>query len=85
EWVTAIVADQGLGFAPEDVASTGGRHVGLGLLRERARLVGGALEVTSWRGAGTTLALRLPRMAASSGGIHVVHSTPAPYRDAQTG
>ncbi|HVS68231.1 MAG TPA: ATP-binding protein [Mycobacteriales bacterium] len=82
DWVTAIVADQGAGFAPEDVASTGGRHVGLGLLRERARLVGGALEVTSWRGAGTTLALRLPRMAAATG-IHVVHSTP--YRESQTG
>jgi hypothetical protein len=37
------------------------------LLRERARLVGGALEVTSWRGAGTTLALRLPRLSAATG------------------
>jgi signal transduction histidine kinase len=84
DWVTAIVADQGLGFAPEDVASTGGRHVGLGLLRERARLVGGALEVTSWRGAGTTLALRLPRVNTSTG-LHVVHGTPGTYRDSQTG
>jgi signal transduction histidine kinase len=84
DWVTAIVSDQGLGFAPEDVASTGGRHVGLGLLRERARLVGGALEVTSWRGAGTTLALRLPRMAAA-GGITVMNPTPASYRDSQAG
>jgi signal transduction histidine kinase len=67
EWVTAIVADQGPGFRPEDVTSEGGRHVGLGLLRERARLVGGVLEVTSWPGAGTMLALRLPRLAGATG------------------
>lgn len=82
KWVTAIVSDQGLGFALDDVTSTGGRHVGLGLLRERARLVGGAVEVTSWRGAGTTLALRLPRVAAATG-VTVVQASP--YRDSQTG
>ena len=38
-----------------------GRHVGLGLLRERARLSGGALDVDSTLGSGTTLRLRLPR------------------------
>jgi signal transduction histidine kinase len=81
-WVTAIVADQGGGFVPEEVSSTGGRHVGLGLLRERARLVGGALEITSWRGAGTTPALRLPRVAAATG-VTLVH--PSPYRDSQVG
>jgi signal transduction histidine kinase len=68
EWVTAIVADQGPGFSPEEVTSEGGRHVGLGLLRERARLVGGVLEITSWPGAGTTLALRLRRVASASTG-----------------
>jgi signal transduction histidine kinase len=66
EWVTAIVADQGPGFVLDEVTSEGGRHVGLGLLRERARLVGGAVEVTSWRGAGTTLALRLPRLPTAA-------------------
>jgi signal transduction histidine kinase len=69
DWVTAIVVDQGPGFSPEAVSSEGGRHVGLGLLRERARLVGGTLEVTSWRGAGTTLALRVPRVAVANGGV----------------
>jgi signal transduction histidine kinase len=83
-WVTAIVADQGAGFAPEAVTSEGGRHVGLGLLRERARLVGGSLDVTSWKGAGTTLALRLPRLSAATG---VTLATPAapPVVDEQTG
>ena len=35
--------------------------VELGLLRERARLSGGALEIDSRRGVGTVLTLRLPR------------------------
>ena len=83
-WVTAIVADQGLGFVPEAVTSEGGRHVGLGLLRERARLVGGSLDVTSWRGAGTTLALRLPRLSAATG---VALATPVEerHREEETG
>jgi hypothetical protein len=41
-----------------------GRHVGLGLLRERARLAGGMLDVTSWPAIGTTLTLKLPRGTA---------------------
>jgi two-component system, NarL family, sensor histidine kinase UhpB len=74
EWVVATVDDAGLGFDPGDVQSEGGRHVGLGLLRERARLVGGSLEVTSSARHGTTLTLRLPRV---SGGGNVVPMQPA--------
>lgn len=59
--VVAEVSDQGPGFEPEKVQPDRGRHVGLGLLRERARLAGGSLEVRSARGSGTTLTLRLPR------------------------
>ena len=62
--VTASVRDEGPGFDPAAVRPDRGRHVGLGLLRERARLSGGALEVTSAPGAGTTLVLRLPRPVA---------------------
>ena len=62
--VTASVHDTGPGFDPEEVRPEGGRHVGLGLLRERARLAGGSLEVASWPTDGTTLTLRLPRAAA---------------------
>ncbi|HET7530778.1 MAG TPA: ATP-binding protein [Mycobacteriales bacterium] len=69
EWVVATVSDEGPGFDPEDVRSEKGRHVGLGLLRERARLVGGSLEVSSWPAPGTTLTLRLPRGAAGAGGL----------------
>ena len=69
EWVVAIVSDAGPGFDPDDVRSDKGRHVGLGLLRERARLVGGSLEVTSWPADGTTLILRLPRGATGANGL----------------
>jgi len=62
--VLATVRDEGPGFDPETVRADRGRHVGLGLLKERARLSGGALEITSRRGEGTTLTLRLPRPAA---------------------
>ena len=59
--VVAEVRDEGPGFDPAGVRPDRGRHVGLGLLRERARLSGGSLDVDSVQGAGTTLRLRLPR------------------------
>jgi chemotaxis family two-component system sensor kinase Cph1 len=66
DWVVATVIDEGSGFDPDAVHSEGGRHVGLGLLRERARLVGGSLEVLSSPVRGTTLTLRLPRVTGSA-------------------
>ncbi|HZG93555.1 MAG TPA: ATP-binding protein [Mycobacteriales bacterium] len=66
EWVTATVADEGPGFDPAAVRSDKGRHVGLGLLRERARLAGGSVDVASMPSAGTTLRLRLPRTGVPS-------------------
>ena len=59
--VVARVVDAGPGFEPQDVRPVKGRHVGLGLLRERARLSGGSLEVSCGPYGGTTLTLRLPR------------------------
>jgi signal transduction histidine kinase len=60
EQLVARVRDAGPGFEPTTVRSRGGRHVGLGLLRERARLAGGSLEVATAPGEGTELTLRLP-------------------------
>jgi signal transduction histidine kinase len=68
-WVVAVVHDAGPGFDPAGVSSERGRHVGLGLLRERARLVGGQVDVTSWPEPGTTITLRLPRGAAAGPGL----------------
>ena len=61
--VVASVRDEGPGFDPATVRPDRGRHVGLGLLRERARLSGGVLEVSSTPSVGTVLQLRLPRPA----------------------
>ena len=66
--VVARVVDTGPGFEPDQVRPDKGRHVGLGLLRERARLSGGSLEVTCGTYGGTTLTLRLPRPVASAAG-----------------
>jgi signal transduction histidine kinase len=66
EVVLATVRDEGPGFDPDQVKSERGRHVGLGLLRERARLAGGSLTVVSWPATGTTLSLRLSRGASAS-------------------
>jgi signal transduction histidine kinase len=67
--VLAQVRDEGPGFDPTAVRPDRGRHVGLGLLRERARLSGGSVDIDSRRGDGTTLTLRLPR--PSSGVVPV--------------
>ncbi|HWL38478.1 MAG TPA: sensor histidine kinase [Frankiaceae bacterium] len=63
--IVATVSDAGPGFDPDQVKPEKGRHVGLGLLRERARLAGGSLEISSMPAAGTVLQLRLPRTASS--------------------
>ena len=69
---------------PSQVQSGGGRHVGLGLLRERARLAGGALDLTTAPGEGTELTLRLPLSPRSGlglgGGIPAVDDSESPLR-----
>jgi signal transduction histidine kinase len=69
QWVVGTVIDEGVGFDPDEVRPRAGRHVGLGLLSERARLVGGSLDVSSSVADGTTLTLRLPRVTGSSRGL----------------
>ncbi len=58
--ITLSVTDHGGGFDPSLVKSAGGRHVGLHLLSERARLMGGSVQVCSAPGESTVLRLRLP-------------------------
>ena len=74
----ASVRDDGPGFEPDQVRPDRGRHVGLGLLRERARLSGGWLEVSSGSGSGTVLQLRLPRREAVPAGRPVPAGHDAP-------
>jgi signal transduction histidine kinase len=58
------VSDNGVGMAPERAETT----VGLALVRikERIRLVGGALEITSKPNRGTTVAVRIPSPASQA-------------------
>ena len=77
--LVAEVRDAGPGFVPSEVHSEGGRQVGLGLLRERARLAGGSLAVTTAPGSGTTLTLRLPLSPRTAlGGLVGARSAPQP-------
>lgn len=56
--LTIEVRDDGIGFEPSTVSTQIG-HYGLLGIRERARLIGGQLEINSVPGAGTTVRLRL--------------------------
>ena len=56
--VRVVVADSGRGFSPD--ALDPGRSVGLASMRERSRIVGGRLTVTSAPGDGTSVRLEMP-------------------------
>jgi signal transduction histidine kinase len=58
--LSVTVSDHGPGFEQSAVVSAGGRHVGLKLARERARLAGGDLSVLSVLGEGTRVRLLIP-------------------------
>ncbi len=63
--LSVTVADDGRGFALDKVGELGSGHFGLSGMGERARLLGGRLEVGSAPGGGTevvaTIPLRMPR------------------------
>jgi PAS domain S-box-containing protein len=64
EGVCIVVEDDGKGFDVEAVRNTpiSERRLGLLGMQERVELVGGALEVESAPGAGTTVAARIPAL-----------------------
>jgi PAS domain S-box-containing protein len=59
-WLT--VADNGTGFAVEEVSARPGRKRGLGLtsMEERARMLGGSFHLESQPGRGTRIEIRVP-------------------------
>jgi two-component system sensor histidine kinase UhpB len=64
EQIELRVRDDGAGFHPGELASdSGGIGLGLGGMAERARLVGGELDVRSAPGGGTTVTMRIGRRA----------------------
>ncbi|MHB8066919.1 MAG: PAS domain-containing sensor histidine kinase [Desulfobaccales bacterium] len=60
--ISFLLADDGRGFEVEVVrdASAPGKGIGLATLRERARLLGGRLSITSSPGQGTQISVVLP-------------------------
>ncbi len=60
ETLLVEVSDDGLGFDPED-PELRSRHLGLTSMEERARELGGRLELSSTPGVGTTIRLEVPR------------------------
>lgn len=54
------VSDDGCGFTPEDLDDVASAHLGLVGMAERARLLGGQLEVRSAPGDGTLVAATIP-------------------------
>jgi DNA-binding NarL/FixJ family response regulator/anti-sigma regulatory factor (Ser/Thr protein kinase) len=65
------VLDQGLGFDPDSVRSSGTSSRGFGLfsIRERLDLLGGELEIDSAPGKGTRVMLNAPVILASSSSV----------------
>ncbi|HEV7208752.1 MAG TPA: ATP-binding protein [Mycobacteriales bacterium] len=84
--LVATVRDTGAGFDPAQVRPERGRHVGLGLLRERVRLAGGSVEVVSKPGAGATLTMTLPlALRASEGVLDPVETQPSLFNRLHSG
>jgi signal transduction histidine kinase len=60
--VSFQVEDNGSGFNPEEVESRPptSKSLGLAAMHERARMLGGLLDISSQQGRGTTIALSIP-------------------------
>ncbi len=69
--VFMVVEDNGGGFDVETAMTPGARRLGLLGMRERAALLGGAINVESSPGAGTTLFVRIPYGACGGEGVDV--------------
>jgi signal transduction histidine kinase len=54
--------DNGVGFDPVHISArrVAGRGLGLAALNERARMLGGTLEIRSWPGGGTKVTCVIP-------------------------
>ncbi|MFY3548361.1 type IV pili methyl-accepting chemotaxis transducer N-terminal domain-containing protein [Achromobacter insolitus] len=57
---TLVIADDGQGYDPAEVAERGESHVGLHIMRERAARMRAVIKLESQPGAGTRVALTLP-------------------------
>ena len=54
----AIIEDDGIGFDESQIVSEGGQHLGLNILRDRARQIGAEIDIESEPGDGTRINLQ---------------------------
>ncbi len=68
EFATLLISDDGKGFSPAIQPKSDNNHTGLGLpgMRERARLLGGKLDVVSSLNQGTTVRALIPLESPSA-------------------
>jgi two-component system sensor histidine kinase DegS len=64
ENIRLVVEDNGQGFDPEDLDTTG---LGINLIRERTEMLGGTFEIQSASGEGAKFILSLPASKAAAG------------------
>ena len=64
--VRVLVEDDGEGFSPPSCERASGEHIGLSVMRERARWLGGTLVIESEPGEGTRVSLAFPRAGAAT-------------------
>ena len=62
--VRVLVEDDGAGFSMPPCDAAPGEHIGLSVMRERARWLGGSLDIESEPGEGTRVSLAFPRTRA---------------------
>jgi len=60
------IADDGVGFLPQDAVVAAPGHLGLAAMRERAEMAGGTCALRSLPGGGTTLEVWLPSSTAAA-------------------
>ena len=64
--VRVLVEDDGAGFTTPARDAASGEHIGLSVMHERARWLGGTLFIESEPGEGTRVSLAIPRSAAGA-------------------
>jgi two-component system NarL family response regulator len=64
--LTLIVSDDGCGFDPLNIVADGTNHFGLTIMRERAELIGGKVEIRSAAGQGAQILIYVPYALSNS-------------------
>ena len=69
-WV--LIEDDGVGFSQGDIEERPGEHLGLSIMQDRARRLGGALRIESEAGEGTRVMLSFPLPSGARSAVPAV-------------